>query len=305
MWQDRVCLTDVTLRDGVQSEKKLVSLEDKKRLLQGLIQAGHKKIQVTSFVHPKKVPQMADARELVESLPSRKDVSFSALVLNQKGLERALDAGIEAVDLSMSMSATHSQKNTGLTLLEAKKATEKMVTLAKKEGLYVRAGLQCVFGCYFEGAILEERVILQSVDLCQMGVDEICFADSTGQAVPMQIRELLSKAKERVLKPLSLHLHDTRGLGLVNMLEAFQMGVRRFDTALGGLGGCPFIPGAGGNIATHDACHLFHRMGVATGIEQDILVPFTLELEERLGKSLPGKMHHILASYKEKGAHLS
>jgi hydroxymethylglutaryl-CoA lyase len=239
---------------------------------------------------------MADAEEVVRRIVRRPGVTYSGLVLNGRGVERAVAAGLEAVDLSISTSDTHSQKNANRSLHEARADVRLMIRAARSQGLRTRVGLQCAFGCAYEGAIPLDRVVEMSREIVAEGVAALSLADSTGMANPRQIADVL----ERVLPvagevPLVLHLHDTRGLGLSNLLAGLQAGVTRFDTGFGGLGGCPFIPGASGNIATEDSVNMLEAMGVATGVALEPVIRAARRMEEFLGRSLPGKIHALAA----------
>lgn len=280
MTTPEVILEEQGLRDGLQTLRTLVPTEKKLEWIARLVDAGVRRIQVASFVHPRLVPQMADAEAIFQQLRKREGVVYSALVLNQKGVERAIAAGAEHLAISISASDTHSQKNTRMTLEEAKADFRQNVRLARAHGIRVRAGIQCAFGCRYEGAIPAERVLDLIQHHLDAGADEMALADSTGMAHPLQIRDLVSKALERCGSvPLALHLHNTENKGLANLFAAYEVGVRQFDTAFGGLGGCPFIPGATGNIATEDTIHFFRQIGVETGIDLEKVAAISRELE--------------------------
>jgi hydroxymethylglutaryl-CoA lyase len=290
-----VIIEEQGLRDGFQSEKQIIPAEKKLHFLERLMGAGLKRFQVCSFVNPKLVPQMADAEELCAALPKRNDVTFSGLVLNMKGLERAAKAGLKHVGISISASDTHSRKNTNKSLDEAQQEFLTMVTEAKRLGLVVRGGIQSAFGCRYEGAISEELVIRLAQQHLDAGVDELAIADSTGMGNPLAVRRVMTDIVRRAGERLVLvHLHDTENKGLANVYAALESGVRGFDTAFGGLGGCPFIKGATGNIATEDTVHLLHQMGIATGIDIAKVAAASIELQEYLAKSLPSKMYSLL-----------
>jgi len=265
---EKVILTEVGLRDGLQSVAELVSSEAKLDAIRKLVDAGLKQIQVTSFVHPKWVPQMADAEEVCAGLPEVEDVVFSGLVLNAKGVERASAAGLKRVEASISTSDTHSRKNANMGLDEALEHLKKMVELAHDAGMEARGGLQSVWGCVYEGYPPNERIVEMVSEIMNMGVVALSLADSTGMANPNSIKQLLEKVLPLCHNtPVVLHLHDTRGLGLANAIAAMEMGVNQFDTALGGLGGCPFIKGATGNIATEDTVNMLNDMGIESGVD--------------------------------------
>ncbi|MEJ2288501.1 MAG: hydroxymethylglutaryl-CoA lyase [Deinococcales bacterium] len=291
---DHVELVEVGLRDGLQSQRRTLPTSLKLRLLGGLLDAGLKRVQVASFVHPKKVPQMADAEALCAALPRRDGVVYSGLTLNRRGVERAAAAGLTHVDLSYSGVDAHSRRNAGMPLDEAEAHVLETVRLARRLGLEVRGGIQCVFGCLGEPGPARERLRRMAEHLVDAGVEELALADSAGNATPVQVEatlEALGDVASRV--PLILHLHDTRGAGLANLVTALQGGVRRFDTAFGGLGGCPFIPGAAGNIATEDTAHLLHGMGVQTGVDVEAVAAVSARAEEALAVALPSRLYGL------------
>lgn len=294
--QRQVFLEDEVLRDGLQMESRIFSLEEKIGIFNLLAEADVPRIQVGSFVHPKLVPQMADTDALIKELMKWKPRPLiTALVLNEKGLERALASGLAHVSMSISASDTHSKKNTNRTSAEALKEMVGLIGQAKKSGLRVRAGVQCAFGCVYEGRIAEGKVLSAAEDLVNAGADELNLADTTGMGQPLQVRALVRLVKKNLpAVNISLHLHDTRGLGLANMFVAYEEGVNIFDVCAGGLGGCPFIKGAAGNVPTEDAAHMWASMGVETGIDLQKIVEVVERLEKILGRPLPGKMARVL-----------
>ncbi len=290
----KVNLIEVGPRDGFQAESKPIPADLKVEIIEALTRTGLQHLQVTSFVHPKWVPQMADAEEVCRRIPQSPDLQYRALALNRKGVERAQEAGITALDLSISVSDTHSQENANVSVDESMNHLKEMVDLARREGMEVRVGLQCVFGCAYEGPIPSGRILKMAEELLSMKADMISLADTTGMANPLQVKQLLSQLLPMTGEtPLVLHLHDTRGTGLANLTAALECGVNWFDTALGGLGGCPFIPGATGNIATEDTLYLLHSMGIETGIDLDKIAECSHRLEQFLGRPLPGKMYRL------------
>ena len=290
-----IILEDETLRDGLQSEKKRLSTEDKVGLFNLLVAAGVKRIQVGSFVHPKVVPQMADTDELIGLLRDTTDAVITGLILNDRGLDRAVKCRLKHVSMSVSASDTHSQRNTNKSAAEALSSMTALIEKAVASGLIVRAGVQCAFGCVYEGSISEDVVMHLLEAMAGAGASELNLADSTGMANPKQIGRLVNIVKKVFPNQiLSLHLHDTRGLGLANMVAGYEAGVTIFDAATGGLGGCPFIKGAAGNIPTEDAVNLLTQMGVHTGIDLNKLCRVVKRLEALLVKSLPGRMCRVL-----------
>lgn len=290
-----VVIEEQGLRDGLQSERRFVPTRQKKELLRAVVETGVKRIQVTSFVHPKLVPQMADATELCADIDFGGDVLYSALVLNTKGVLRAAEAGLKHVAASISASDTHSRKNANATLPEARLRYAEMVKVGKENGLSIRGGLQCVFGCRFEGKI-DPAVVFDLVkEQLDLGIDEIALADSTGMANPVAVQEVTSKVIEMAGdRPVFLHLHDTEGKGLANALAALQIGVKHFDTAFGGMGGCPFIQGASGNISTEDLAFMLAQMGIHTGIDIEKTAALSRSLETFFEKRFSGKIHNVI-----------
>jgi hydroxymethylglutaryl-CoA lyase len=295
MYPEHVVIEEQGLRDGLQNEKSSVPTEKKLELIRTIVDAGVRRIQVTSFVHPKHVPSMADAEPVCKGLEHRDGILFTGLVLNTRGIERAAAAGLKHVAASISASDTHSRKNSNADLPTARKRFAEMVKVGKGHGLTIRGGLQCVFGCRFEGPIdpgVVSDIIKEQLDL---GIDEVALADSTGMANPNSIQEISGQALELAGdRPLFLHLHDTEGKGMANALAAMQAGVRHFDTAFAGMGGCPFIKGASGNISTEDMVFMLDQMGIQTGIDVHKIAAVSRELEDFFGKKFTGKMHSIL-----------
>jgi len=297
-----ILFEDETLRDGLQMESRLFNLEEKIGIFNLLVEAGLKRIQVGSFVHPKVVPQMADTDELVRTLLTRPEVLLTGLILNERGLERALACGLTHVSMSVSASDTHSRKNANRSAEEALASMTSLISKATEAGLSVRAGVQCAFGCVYEGGIPEEKVVAAAEAMATEGAKEINLADTTGMGNPVQVRRLVGKIRENLpQQAISLHLHDTRGLGLTNMLAGYEEGVRIFDVCSGGLGGCPFVKGAAGNVPTEDAVHMFESIGLDTGIDLQKLGNVVEELETILGRQLPGRMTRVLKATQSHG----
>lgn len=293
-----VILEDESLRDGLQFEQKILTLEEKLSLFRLLAAAGVQRLQVGSFVHPKVVPQMADTEEFIRIVRDETPgVFLTALVLNDKGLERALKCGLGHLSMSSSASNSHSLKNVKRPAAEAFASLLELIRQAVGSGLQVRAGIQCAFGCVYEGAVAEDRVIEMAGRLAATGASELNLADTTGMANPLQVRRLVAKTRTALPHlPISIHLHDTRGLGLANMLAAHEAGVTIFDVSAGGLGGCPFVKGASGNVAAEDAVNVFEQIGVPTGIDLKALCKVVDRYEALLGRSLPGRMNRVIKS---------
>jgi hydroxymethylglutaryl-CoA lyase len=293
-----VILEDESLRDGLQFEQKILKLEEKLSVFRLLAASGVRRLQVGSFVHPKVVPQMADTDEFIQAVHNgTPSVLITALVLNDKGLERALKCGLRHLSMSSSASNSHSLKNVKRPAAEAFAGLLELIRQAVGSGLEVRAGIQCAFGCVYEGTVAEDRVIEMAGRLAETGANELNLADTTGMANPLQVRRLVARTRAAVPQlPVSIHLHDTRGLGLANMLAAYEEGVNIFDVSAGGLGGCPFVKGASGNVAAEDAVNLFGQIGVETGIDLKALCKAVDRYEELLGRSLPGRMNRVIKS---------
>ena len=291
----KIVIEEQGLRDGLQTEKPFMPTDKKLEIIGMVADAGIKRIQVTSFVHPKLVPQMADAEEICKGLDWSRDVLYSGLVLNTKGLERAANAGLRHVAASISASDTHSRKNANASLPQARQRIAEMIKTGKEHGLVIRGGLQCVFGCRFEGRIDPNVVFDMIKEQLDLGIDEVALADSTGMANPISIQEISGKVIELSEdKPVFLHLHDTEGKGLANALAAMQIGVAHFDTAFGGTGCCPFIKGASGNISTEDMVFMSEQMGIDTGIDIDKIAAISRSLEQYFSKLFSGKMHRVI-----------
>lgn len=290
-------LIEVGPRDGFQFERRAIPTALKIAVIKGLAGAGLKMIQVASFVHPERVPQMADAEALIEALPPLNGVVYNGLVLNERGLDRALATDLASVEISISASDTHSRRNAGLGCREAQALGRRLVRRAKQAGRWVRAGVQCALGCVDEGEISPARVTEILTMFRDEGADALVASDTTGMGTPITLRRLLNRLQPAVAPtPLALHLHDTRGTGMVNLMTGLECGVDHFDTSLGGMGGCPFVPGAAGNIATEDAVHFLTAMGVATGVDIHGVAACSRELENYLGRRLPAKMLRVFES---------
>jgi hydroxymethylglutaryl-CoA lyase len=290
-----IIIEEQGLRDGLQTLSMTISIAKKIEWIQQLVAAGLKRIQVTSFVHPNLVPQMADAEELIKALPKNESVIFSALVLNTKGVERAFASGLKKLAISLSASNTHSVKNTNKTIDESKLEFAAMVALAKENNIIIRGGVQCAFGCRYEGKINEQVVYDLVQHHLDCGVTEIALADSTGMGNPYQVKKMMQKVVALCGDiPVSLHLHNTENKGYANMIAAIEVGVMQFDTAFGGLGGCPFIKGATGNIATEDTVHMLHEIGYETNIDINKVSAVSKEMDNILGEKLPGLIYKIV-----------
>ncbi|MBE0530086.1 MAG: hydroxymethylglutaryl-CoA lyase [Rhodospirillales bacterium] len=291
-----VVIEEDILRDGLQNEERIFSADEKLAIVRDLEAAGVRRIQVGSFVHPKWVPQMANTDEVFRALERRPGVTYTGLILNAKGLERALACGVGHLSMSVSVSEQHSRRNVNRSVDEALAEMVELIRHAVAAGIAVRAGAQCTFGCVYEGAIPKERVVRALDRMIEAGAQELNLSDTTGMANPVQVRELVAETRARWPHVgVSLHLHDTRGLGLANMVAGCEAGATVFDTAAGGLGGCPFVKGAAGNVPTEDAVNMLQAMGVETGIDVTVLCRAVERLESLLERRLPGRMLRVLA----------
>ncbi len=299
----RVDVYEVGPRDGLQNELRTLPTRDKARLIDALVAAGEKRIEVTSFVSPKWIPQLADAEELLRLVGRREGVVFSALVPNLKGLERAKEAGLEEAAVFISASEAHSKKNINKSIAEALAGSREVAAAALQAGMRVRGYLSTVWGCPYEGAVPVQRVVDICRQLVDAGIYQLSLGDTIGIGTPRQTEEILEALlKHLPVEKLALHLHDTRGTALANALVGLSAGVTTFDASIGGLGGCPYAPGAAGNLATEDAVFMLHGMGVETGINLDKLVEAGEIAQELIGRKLAGKYLQAALGEREKKA---
>lgn len=272
-YPEKITICEVGPRDGFQSEKPIAT-EEKLKVIKLLSSTGLKKIEVTSFVNPKAVPQMADAEQVVNACKQNNiDIILRGLALNVKGVERALECGIDEVKLTVSATESHSQKNANRSVKDAINSISKMVDLCLKAGKPVIGSIAVAFWCPYEGKVSLSKIIDICTDFKKIGISEINLADTAGMANPRLIKETLNELRYRMPElNIVLHLHDSYGMGLANALAAMQIGVEGFETSIGGLGGCPFIPNASGNIATEDLVNMSEMMGINTGLDINKLV---------------------------------
>ena len=289
---DAVSIVEMAPRDGLQNESAVLSTADKVELVERAVRAGARRIEVTSFVNPARVPQMADADEVMAALPRPDGVSYAGLVMNDRGLDRALAAGVHEVDVVVVATDTFCLRNQGVTTEEACRQAASLVERAREAGVLTTVTIGAAFGCPFEGEVPDERLRDVLGRVADAGPDELALADTIGVAVPSQVSSRLALAAEVAGAdvPLRLHLHDTRHTGVANAVAAHAAGVRTLDASIGGTGGCPFAPNATGNVATEDLVYLFDRMGVSTGLDLATTTATTAWLEERLAKRLPGAL---------------
>ncbi len=289
---DRVSVYEVSPRDGLQNERATVPLRGKVRLVDALVQAGLRRIEITSFVSPKWIPQLADADELAQHVTAPPGVTFSALCPNAHGLERARAAGMREIAVFLSVSETHNKKNVNKTVAETLAAFEETVGPALAAGMRVRGYLSTVWGCPYEGEVDPKRAIAIAQKLVAMGCYQVSLSDTIGVGTPRQTERIVGMALAEIPREkIAMHMHDTRGTALANVLVGLEMGVRDFDASVGGMGGCPYAPGAAGNLATEDLVYLLHGMGIETGVDLERLWEAGKVAESVAGRPLPGKVH--------------
>jgi hydroxymethylglutaryl-CoA lyase len=288
---ERVTICEVGTRDGFQIEPDFIPTEQKVEVVNRLTEAGVPRIEVTSFVHPKAVPQLRDAEAVMATIRRRPGTRYAALVPNDKGAARAVDAGVDAIHTVLSASESHNLANVNMTIAESIEKLRAVAQIAGRAGVPMQCGISTSFGCPFEGDVPVdhlERVVARLVDLGARGIG---LADTTGMANPRQVATVVERLMPRFPGiEWTLHTHDTRAMAIPNILAAMQLGVTNFDASIGGLGGCPFAPGASGNVCTEDLVHCLHAMGVATGIDLDRLVAVSRRVEQIVGRPMPGQI---------------
>jgi hydroxymethylglutaryl-CoA lyase len=298
-----VRIYEVSPRDGLQNEATVVPTAAKAELVRRLAGAGLPDVEVTSFVRPRWIPQLADAQELVPMLRPVAGCAYWGLVPNRVGLERALECGVRNVATFMSASETHNKKNVNRTIRESLAGIEEVIHVAKDEGMRVRSYISTVFGCPYEGDVAPEATLRLSEAMLAAGADEISLGDTVGVANPRQVEEVLALLTKTIgLDKLAVHFHDTRGTALANALTAWRCGVGTFDTSVGGLGGCPYAPGAAGNLATEDLVYMFAGMGVRTGVDLGRLAEAGVYAAEVLGRELNGRYHRAYVGERRRAA---
>lgn len=291
---NRVLIREVGPRDGLQNEKQLLTTADKIKFIQLLAKTGLKNIEVTSFVNPKAVPQMSDAGEVWKLLPTLPDVNFSALAFNLSGVKRAIRAGVKTVVVNVSASETMNLRHSNKTRKESLLEMEEIIDFAAKENVTIRTDLSMVFGCPMEGKLSIDQISFMVGSLLKMGIREITLADSAGLGNPRQVYEICREIRNRYPQgAFGLHIHDTKGLGMVNVLAGIQAGLEIIETSVGGLGGCPFIHNAAGNVATEDVVYMLHEMGLDTGISIPFLLDAGYYISGILGRNLASRQSGI------------
>lgn len=283
-----VMVKEVGPRDGLQNEKTWITTEDKISLINQLSQTGIQSIEITSFVNPKWIPALADAAEVAKGIIRAPGITYSALVPNLQGLERALEANIDETAVFMSASETHNRKNINKSIAETFPILKKVVMDSLTAGKAVRGYVSAVFGCPYEGKVDLDKVTYVAEQLFSMGVQELSLGDTIGVANPRQVQFILKELLKRFpAKKLALHFHDTRGTALANILASLDMGITTFDASVGGLGGCPYAPGASGNAATEDVLYMLEQMGIHTGINVEKLLDAARFIQKKIGRDLP------------------
>jgi hydroxymethylglutaryl-CoA lyase len=286
----RVTIYEVGPRDGLQNESRMVATDDKVALIDALADTGLPAIEITSFVSPKWIPQLADSSEVARRARRRPDVRFSALVPNARGMQAAIDAGMREIAVFLSASETHNKRNVNKTIAETLTAFEDVVGPARDQGLKVRAYVSTVFGCPFEGEVDPAAVVSLCTTLHGMGVYQLSLGDTIGVANPAQVERVLGDVLARLPSDeVAVHFHDTQGTALANCMVALALGISTLDSSIGGLGGCPYAPGAAGNLATEDVVAMLHGMGVETGIDLDKLIECSRLAATLVGHELPSK----------------
>ena len=281
-------IVEVGARDGLQNEPVTFSTEDKLELIARAMDAGVRRLEVASFVHPKLVPQMADAEAVVAGLPERDDITYIGLVLNKRGYFRAAETKVDEVGCVVCATDTFGQKNQGQTIEDGIQVSREIIELARRDGKTAQVTISTAFGCPFEGEVPQERVVEIARRVAEAGPREIAVADTVGLGVPSQVTDVVGAVAEAVGDiPLRAHFHNTRNTGIANAWAALEAGVVTLDSSMGGLGGCPFAPKATGNIATEDLLYMLERSGVRTGVDLSQYIAAASWLEEKLGRRPP------------------
>ncbi|WP_247717921.1 hydroxymethylglutaryl-CoA lyase [Qipengyuania proteolytica] len=289
MYTASIEMVEVSPRDGLQNERTIVSTAHKLGLIERAIESGVRRIEVTSFVNPRAVPQMADAEEVCAGLPQRGDVTFIGLVMNARGADRAIATGrIDQLGAVAVATDTFAMANQGQTSDGSVEAAQDIIRRAKDAGLTAQATIGASFGCPFEGEVAEDRVVAMAEAIAEAGPIEIALADTIGVGNPVHVERLVTRVRETIAPlPVRVHFHNTRGTGLANVWAAIGAGASIVDASIGGLGGCPFAPGAAGNVATEDVAYMLERAGISTGLDLDSLIATNRWLAGVMDKQLP------------------
>jgi hydroxymethylglutaryl-CoA lyase len=292
---EQVVITEVGPRDGLQNEARTIPLEQKVALIERLAETGLRRIEAVSFVHPRAIPQMADAAQVMAALRRRPGVTYIALVPNEVGARNAIAARADELAAVVSASESHNRANLNRSIAETLSEIAKVASLAREAGVPWAGYVSTAFGCPYEGAVDPGRVLSLARELRDLGAYAVALGDTIGVANPRQVYELVSRLRQELPGiPLRLHFHDTRGAALANVLAALQAGADQFDGSVGGLGGCPYAPGASGNVATEDLVAMLAAMGIETGVDLSSLVAVSWFAEEVVGRPLEGRVRRAL-----------
>jgi hydroxymethylglutaryl-CoA lyase len=287
---EAVSIREVGPRDGLQNEEALLSTEQKVRLIDALSRTGLTEVEVGSFVRPQNVPQMADTASVCARIERHPEISYSAIAPNAVGARNAVAANVDAIQVFLSASESHNRSNVNMSIAQSLTNVAEMATIVKQAGKPFEAVLSVSFGCPFEGDVPISRVLDLCRQLLDLGAEQLTLGDTTGMAHPILVQQVVLAFQEHFPRqPLRLHLHSARGAGLANILAALQVGITDFDSSIGGIGGCPFAPGAPGNLCTEDMTHMLHEMGIATGLDLPALMETARLLESMLGHEVPGQ----------------
>lgn len=284
IWPDKIIFCEVGPRDGLQNEKTLLSVEQKVSMINGVVDAGVPIVEIGSFVNPKAIPQMADTDEVAKRIKRVPGVEYRCLVANKKGVERALSAGITKVKLTLSASESHAKANMNKSIKDLLETFGDCAKYAGENNIEVSGAISTAFGCPFEGRIPVERLVYITDNLREIGISEISLSDTTGMANPRQVYDTVSMMHNKFPEVRwFLHFHNTRGMALANIIAGLNAGVIRYDASLAGLGGCPFAPGASGNISSEDTLHMFSEMDIESGIDLDMIIAIAKQVQQWVG----------------------
>lgn len=290
-----VLIREVGPRDGLQNESVWLDTMEKRTWIHLLEEAHLPYIEVTSFVHPKWVPALKDAKELAQSLNKKEDITYAALIPNEKGLAHFFEANLELGAMFISASETHNKKNMNRSIQETLPVIKQMTADLKAEGRQTRAYISTVFGCPYERQVPMDQVLRLTEQLLSFGIDEISLGDTIGEAHPLQVERRLDLLLERFpADKIALHFHDTKGMGIANIYTALKAGITMFDASSGGLGGCPYAPGSSGNVATEDVVHMLHKLGIETNVDLPRLIKAAEWIEAKVDRTLPS---HCLRAF--------
>ncbi|HCO78327.1 hydroxymethylglutaryl-CoA lyase [Bacillus sp. (in: firmicutes)] len=290
-----VLIREVGPRDGLQNESVWLDTMEKRTWIHLLEEAHLPYIEVTSFVHPKWVPALKDAKELAQSFNKKEDITYAALIPNEKGLAHFFEANLEVGAMFISSSETHNKKNMNRSIQETLPVIKQMTADLKAEGRQTRAYISTVFGCPYEKQVPMDQVLRLTEQLLSFGIDEISLGDTIGEAHPLQVERRLDLLLERFpAEKIALHFHDTKGMGLANIYTALKAGITIFDASSGGLGGCPYAPGSSGNVATEDVVHMLHKLGIETNVDLPCLIKAAEWIEAKVDRTLPS---HCLRAF--------